>query len=158
MTSPDSAVASTVLTDERVDELLREFGDYSADLPLGRVFGTPTIGELLSMLAEVQQARRSAPVRDEWRPIKGVPRDQLPGTLIVWIVGGTEHSDVQWRREGSAIVTLNNDGPFGFEADGLKAARKRLDMQWIDEIEFYRPAPAPPAIACALKSAPATEQ
>lgn len=109
--------------------------------------GSAFAGEIIvaCQLAALSLSLR-ADGEEKWRRIEGVPRDELPGTLMVWIIGGTEHSDASWRREGMAIVTLQSDGPFGFDPDGLKAARKRLDMQWIDKIELYRPLPSPPSL------------
>jgi len=80
----------------------------------------------------------------EWMPIAGVPRDQLPGTLIGWCVGYTEHSDARWRREGAAILTLHNDGPLGFSRETIRHARWLLDMSAIEEVTLYRSLPSPP--------------
>lgn len=86
----------------------------------------------------------SSDEHSRWLPIAGVPRDELPGTLIGWCVGSKEHSDATWRREGQAILTLDNTGPLGFSLKTIQHARWLLDMDTIDTVSKFRRLPSPP--------------
>jgi len=65
---------------------------------------------------------------DAWRPLEGADRNNIPGTLLAWIVGGREHSGTMWRREGVGILSQNNTHPFGFDKKMLSNAMSSLDM------------------------------
>lgn len=75
--TPEAVEAMTDIPPDRLDEIMDEFAGYIPDLKLGRVFGTPTVGEfhaLLSMAARALPLPRrytGGPLEDGlylWRP------------------------------------------------------------------------------------------
>lgn len=83
----------------------------------------------------------------EWKPLAGADRERIPATHLAWIVGWTEHSDAIWRREGMAILSLNNTGPFGYCDKTIQHAMRQLDMQAIKAVTHYLAKPSGPEAA-----------
>jgi hypothetical protein len=92
-----------------------------------------------------EQIRSLLPEGSEgWRTTEGVDRENMPGTHIGWLVGWKEHSGTTWRREGQAILTLNNTGHLGYSKETMKHAMWLLDMDAVDAVPLFRPLPSPP--------------